>query len=767
MNMKSFHSRLMFFVILGMLVTYNIFGQQIDLKWQVGYHKTETERPAEWMPATVPGAVQLDVMKGENFKQPWWFAENVQQFDRLERVYFTYQADFKKPDLKNGNRLFFFSKGIDYQFKIYLNNRQIWEQEGMFTYVDVDLTDFLQDNNELKIVLMPPPDLGQSNPIHNARESAKPAYSWGWDWNPRLITRGIWDETFLTVRKPVRLKDAVLEYTFNNDLTKAQLHLNIQGVQLSGKSFKWTLKDPQGKVVLEKQGQLTADEQPVESTLDSPALWWPNGYGTPNLYSNELALMDSNGEIIEKYANKVGFRKVKLVLNTGAGGSSFPMTQPQSPACFEVNNRRIFAKGCNWAPIESFPGVATPERYREQLVLAQQAHFNLFRINGVGYVNKESFFDICDELGIMVWQEFPLSAMNYPDKAAFLKVLEQEAGSIVKRVKKHACLALWSGGNELFLRWGGMTEQSRALRLLNSVCYRLDPQTPFIFTSPIYGIAHGHYLFYDSEMEQEVFQWMPSARQTAYAEFGIASTANVEIPKSIIPAEELFPPQNKGSYLRHHAFNAWGKDRWLNLGTLQKYFGEINSLEEMVQYSQFLQCEGLKFIYEEARWQKPFCAMALNWCYNEPWPAAANNSIISYPSVIKPAYYHIANACRPVLASIRVPKFQWKEGDDFACDLFLLNDSYDAIEKAAVTISLQYDGKEETLSRWDFNGTEAFQNKQGPTAHFRIPQMKTNLFSVAVKVEGKSEFNSIYTFVYSGTNVKKIFPSKKYYEGKE
>jgi beta-mannosidase len=159
--------------------------------------------------------------------------------------------------------------------------------------------------------------------------------------------------------------------------------------------------------------------------------------------------------------------------------------------------------------------------------------------------------------------------------------------------------------------------------------------------------------------------------------------------------------------------------------------------------------------------------MALNWCYQDPWPAAGNNSIIAYPNVVKPAYYHVANACRPVLASIRVPKFQWREGDEFACDLFLLNDLYDAIEKAVISVVLQYDGKEETLVRWDFDGTEAFKNKQVPTTYFRIPPMKTNLFTVSVRVEGKSEYNSVYVLPYAGVDVQRIVPSKRYYEGKE
>jgi beta-mannosidase len=202
----------------------------------------------------------------------------------------------------------------------------------------------------------------------------------------------------------------------------------------------------------------------------------------------------------------------------------------------------------------------------------------------------------------------------------------------------------------------------------------------------------------------------------------------------------------------------WQPESWLEISTLEKYFGKMQLLEELVQYSQLLQCEGYKFIFEEARRQKPFCAMALNWCYQEPWPSAANNSLLNWPNVIKPAYYHVANACRPTLASIRIPKFEWKEGDDFVGELFLLNDAYESIAKAAVTVTLCYDGKEETMIRWDFPGTEDFKNVQGPTTHFRIPRMTSNLFTVKVTVEGKSEYNSVYTLVYSGKDVKKVVP---------
>jgi beta-mannosidase len=198
---------------------------------------------------------------------------------------------------------------------------------------------------------------------------------------------------------------------------------------------------------------------------------------------------------------------------------------------------------------------------------------------------------------------------------------------------------------------------------------------------------------------------------------------------------------------------------------IEKYFGKIESLEGLVKYSQLLQCEGFKFIYEEARRQKPFCSMALNWCYQEPWPTAANNSLICWPNETKPVYYHVTNACRPVLASVRIPKFEWTEGEDFTCDLYLLNDTYDRLANEKVSVVMQYDGTEKVLTSWDCPGGEGFKNIKGPSVQAKIPAMKANLFSIHVRVEGKPQYNSTYMLVFSGQNVQKRFPPEGYYRG--
>ena len=765
------NNRLIIFIILSMY-TINAVSQLQSMEWQIAYHKEEMGQSDKWVTAQVPGAVQLDIMRGEAYAQPWWYGDNFHQFDWMESWYFTYKTHFKKPALKKDERLFFFSKGIDYQFRIYLNNQKIWEQEGMFTYVDLDLTNYLERENELKIVVMPIPTIGvpyekgKESYRQNARESAKPAVSYGWDWHPRLVTRGIWDETGLIIRNQSRLSDVKLDYSLNAALTDADISLGIEGNQIAGKEIRWVLTDPEGKTVVEKQLSLNDDKRIIHHTLPEIRLWWPNGYGTPSLYTSDLFLLDQNKRVLEQRSRKIGFRKVRLIMNEKLREESgFPKTRTVAPISLEINNRRIFAKGSNWVHPELFVGLITPELYRKQLILAKEANFNLLRVWGGGITNKEAFYDICDELGIMVWQEFPLACNNYTDDEKYLKILKQEAGSIIGRVRKHASLAIWSGGNELFNSWSGMTDQSLALRLLNSLCYKLDRHTPFIYTSPLYGIGHGHYIFYDRERDEDLYQWMARAENTAYTEFAVPGSANMEVLKSFIPKEDLFPPKLNTAWESHHAMGAWQADSWLEMPTLENYFGKMESIEELVAYSQMLQCEGLKFIYEEARRQKPYCSMALSWCYQEPWPTAANNSLINWPNEVKPAYHHVAKACRPILASARIPKFEWSAGELFSCDLFMLNDAYRSLEKSRIEVVLQYDDKEILLMRWDCPASDDFRNVEGPTATAVIPEMKRDLFTLSIRVAGKPEYNSSYLLHFSGNNSKRALPSEAYYRG--
>ncbi|MBN1791379.1 MAG: hypothetical protein JW830_12835 [Bacteroidales bacterium] len=725
-------------------------GQQVtSLDWELGYNRDAASEVLNWIPAVVPGAVQLDIARAEKY-DTWYYAENWKDYLWMEDAFFTYRASFDRPALKTGERVYFYAGGIDYIFDILLNDESIFHQEGMFTPVKLDLTDRLKSLNEIRIVIHPvpksrklPADRSQAN------QSVKPAVSYGWDWHPRLVPSGIWDECGLITEPAGAIASFDLSYKLSNNLDLADISFRAGGKKICGCRYSWTLQDDTDQVILEKEGVCRNDSIIFNAVLKDPVLWWPHDQGKPALYTSRLRTTDNEGRQIRLHESKVGFRRVRLVMNSQADPDGFPKSRRLPPIQVEINGRRIFCKGTNWVNPEVFPGIITAVRYEELIDRALEANFNMFRIWGGGIVNKESFYDLCDRKGMLVWQEFPLACNNYPDEPHYLEILKQESSSIISRLKKHPCLTLWCGGNELFNSWGGMTDQSLALRLLNSQCLELDPGTPFIPTSPIEGMGHGHYVFRDFDSGEEVFARMNRSRFTAYTEFGMPAPASVAILKTIIPPDELWPPAPGGSWESHHAYKAWVGNTWLNQDMIEDYFGKSATLEELVAHGQLIQGEGYKYIFEEARRQKPYCSMVLNWCYNEPWPTAANNSLVSWPNIPKPGFYQVSKACRPVLASARLQKFTWMPGEKFVTELWMLNDSQQEVKTGKVTASLVTGSLKVFLGTWQYNNLRANANLKGQEFTIDIPDWPAGEFKLLLEAEGKPEWNSEYTLMIS------------------
>ena len=191
-------------------------------------------------------------------------------------------------------------------------------------------------------------------------------------------------------------------------------------------------------------------------------------------------------------------------------------------------------------------------------------------------------------------------------------------------------------------------------------------------------------------------------------------------------------------------------DTWLCEQIINDYFGPSHSLEQLVARGQWLQAEGLKFIYEESRRQKPRCAMAINWCFNEPWPTAANQSLISWPARPKPALAEVANACRPITLSCRVTKFLWHNGETMDLDVFLLNDKYDSLSRTDIQYKLKIGAFETIVSTWNFNGSDDQNtNIQGPSFTVLLPRIE-NVTELEILLECREfpEWNQRYRLRY-------------------
>jgi beta-mannosidase len=708
--------------------------RSFPLAWQLARLADRDSLPKseDWILATVPGAVQLDWAKAKGLPD-WNWGANVRAYDGLEDFFWLYSATIPQVDLAEGERLVLAGTGVDYHAEFRVEGKTLLVHTGLCTPFELDLTEYASGAS-LEILVHPAPKRPGSTPDRSeASAVTKPAVSYGWDWHPRLIPLGLSDEVRLEVRPARFIRDVNFRYELSPDFSETRIVVDVDANVPS--SFTWRLSDPEGNVVI--------DSTKPAATLASPRLWWTHDHGEQNLYLLEVTLEAPGGSTIRR---KVGFRRVRLVMTEEAWEhpAAFPKSRSHPPTTVELNGRRIFARGTNWVNPEIFHGKISGETYRPLLNLARTANFNLLRCWGGAPVGKESFFDLCDELGLLVWQEFPLACNAYPDDPAYLEDLDRESRAIIQRARQHPCLALWCGGNELFNAWSRMDDQSHALRLLNRNCFDLDRHTPFLPTAPVDGMGHGDYRFLD-ENNRDIFQIFQESSCTAYSEFGCPSISSVEYLKTFIPAEELWPPRPGTSWEVHHAFNSWSEDPniWISTRAIEHYFGASETLEDLVYRGQWLQAEGYKSVFEEARRQSPRCAMALNWCFNEPWPTAANNSLLNYPAIPKPAFEAVREACRPALVSARIPKFQWQAGEVFHAEIWLLSDAPSAFPGGEVWAALVCGQTRTELLRWSFSGLDPQKNLPGPTVRAILPA-RAGEFYLEVGVVGREEWNSSY-----------------------
>lgn len=715
--------------------------------WRLSYSTEKNGTPKDPIPATVPGAVGLDYAKAKNYP-PYYFGTNFKLFDWMEDCFFFYDTTLRF-DCKPGETALLSFEGIDYRYEITLDGRVVSAGEGAFTPVRLDVTEYAGRNTALRVTLFPVPKVVPTPQDRSqAAGCCKPASSYGWDWHPRLIPSGLWKEVYLEILAPGTPRFPEVSYRLSEDLTSVVIEAQV--TCFGNGPLTAELLDPAGVVVAAAQ----ADGRDREAasfvlSLENPQLWYPRGYGDQPRYTLRVA-----GS--ETVTRKLGFRRSKLVLNQGAtddGNDGFwPRGPLPVPMQLEINGVPVFVKGSNWVNTEIFPCLATNQRYDELLQMAYDANMNLLRIWGGQYINHEHFYDRCDELGILIWQEFMLSCNGYPDEDGYLAVLEQEATTIIKRLRSHPCLAFWCGGNELFNTWSWMTCQSHPIRLLDRLCYELDRFTPFHMTSPLHGVSHGSYVKAvppDVPTEEFICR-VKQTRSTAYTEFGCNGASPKEYLLKYIMDEETYRDCNKDNpvWVGHHGFDAWEKDSWLGIPEVDYFFGGHTDVDDMVEKSIYLQDLGYISLFEEMRRQAPYCAMAVNWDFNEPWPCAAGNSLVNWPAEPKSALQAVAQALRPTLLSLEAPRNRYLTGETLTGTVWILNDAPDGADPVTAQVYLLANGEKKLLCTLETGAVAPRSN--GKFGGFTLPITEDlpERFAVTVECEARPEWNSTYRFVH-------------------
>lgn len=708
--------------------------------WDLSQSKRKREGYAKTVKTKVPSNV-LSVWGRANGIGSIYENNNESRYAGLEDLYWRYSTSV---EIDGGwDRVFLVLESVEYSFTLYINGKQILRHEGMYTPVRADISRFASQKADIEIVIDPAPKVKDVEPQRGTGKecsnSCMPAFQYGWDWAPRYIALGIVGQVYIEYRNAPFISDHSESYRLNEDMTEAIVRFDYR-LEGSGE-LTVSVADPEGRTVSEIKKQ-TSGSGSLKLSMKAPRLWYPRGYGEQNVYTIKWVLK-SDGEIHDSGKKNLAFRRVRMVHNglTHQNGSVMEI-----PCTIELNGVRVFAKGSNFVPPRlSFEEIG--EDVTERLLdLAEGANFNILRIWGGGFVMPDSFYDSCDRRGIMIWQEFPLSCANYRGTEAYLRTLRQEAGSIVRRLRTHGCLVLWCGGNELWCKWSDrMTYSSPALRTLDQLTFKLDPDTPFWQTSPLPGIKHGGYYMRYHSTGREILEDFVESSHLAFTEFGSGCVSEYEVLEKILNKEELTAPEQYGIWESRH-----GK-MWAGFEDVRALtgIGEDSTLKETADSANELQGECYKALFEAVRHKQPRTSMAINWDFNEPWATLAGNELISFPYRPRPSYYKVRDALRSVMLSLGFSRLRWSPKEKMTLTPWILNDS-DALLPPSKAILRAKAGDttvfEKTL---EFSQVQPRSNAALDPLEINAPECPDRKLKLEITSTTNEDLNSEYTlFVF-------------------
>ncbi len=640
-------------------------------EWEWSNRAARRHNLGGWRPVKIPASVQTALAEAGEIKHPYHDL-NSREAAWIEHRDWVYGLDFNSPDLPSGGRAFLEFESVDDDCLVYLNGKMLAKNEGPGAPFSVEIgPELSQGSNQLIIVVKaPPPEFPQIGWTWQTR-SLKGRMGYGWDFAPRLVRVGIVGRVNLRVTGPARLNDFWVRSALSPDYRLATLTLQACLAAGSDRAVLFSVWR-QNRLVAEATATPDADGLATANLeLASPELWWPNGLGEQPLYTAHAETAENS----DRLETTFGLRRLGWSQRPGASEGEWPFT-------LVVNGRRIFQKGWNWVPADQMGGPAADERALSLLRLARQAGVNMLRCWGGADPETPAFYDECDRLGLLVWQEFPMSSAGIsnvpPADPAYLARLEIYAGEVVKARRNHPCLALWGGGNELTEEGNQpLTPGHPYARCLQAVLNLFDPGRQFRPSSPLgpefdadpekgeLWDVHGPWEY--SERWPGPQYWRFNAiNPLLHSETGLPGESSLATQKQYLPAGY---PIRQNPARRHH-----GGDWWDHQSTIEKLFGPVQDDEQYILASQWVQAEGLRYAVEASRRRWPHNAGVFPWQLNEPWPLAVCTSAVEYTGQPKPAYYAVKQAYRPRLAAVRYAGLKLPEGESWEGELWFLND---------------------------------------------------------------------------------------------
>ena len=642
------------------------------------------------IPAQVPGCVHLDLMRENLIPDPYLdLNEAVVQWIGFTDWEYSTQFDVT-PEAMREERIDLVCEGLDTIATVWVNDVEVGRSENIHVERRFDVKAQLRlGSNAIRIrfdsavtwaranmaklgELPHASSFSGSEPFHFIRKNA---CNFGWDWGPGLTTVGVWKPIRLECWSVARIKSvrpmvkvanekvAVVDFELELELARMDAGISALGVQL-------VISDETDRNVEVVYTLVNNMTWTVPVTLRDPSIWWPTGYGEQPLYKAHLDVShEQSGALLDEWDAQIGLREVELDTSPDAIGAAWTV---------KINGREVWCKGANWIPDDVFlPRANDPARLRQRLQQAKDAGMNMIRVWGGGIYETDAFYDICDELGLLVWQDFLFACAAYSEAESMWQSIEEEARFNVTRLSRHPSLVLWNGCNENiwgFFDWGWEKKlQGKAwgagyyFDLLPRVVAEVDPSRPYWPGSPYSGSmqihpladAYGNKHMWDTWNEVSFSHFRRYSPRFA-SEFGHQAPPTWATLTRAIPQGKRDPLSP--SMLSHQ--KAAGGQEKLHARLLE-HFGMPDELDEWIYLNQLVQARALTVACEWFRTRSQ-CRGALYWQLNDCWPVCSW-SAIDGDGRPKPLYYATKRFFRPRLLSIQ------PDGDGLA--LWAHNDS--------------------------------------------------------------------------------------------
>lgn len=630
-----------------------------------GNWKFKKKGDEQWQAAVVPGTVHRALLENGSIEDPFYRSneDTLQWIEKEDWEYYTtFEVDETLLEKQHIELLF---KGLDTYAHVFLNEESVLSADNMFREWKREIKPFLKlGENTLRIEFPSPiktvqpawDALGYELPTDMRVMTRKAPYHYGWDWGPRLVTSGIWRPVLLEVWDNARITNLhIRQDSLDRKRASLKAIFEIESTLEQTATLRIDGKFDQGEVeVLLAPGIHTYE---VLFEIKRPRKWWPNGLGDAYLYevTGELWVED---QIQDRTTDRIGLRTIEWVVEPDAQGETFYA---------RVNGVPVFMKGANYIPQDNLLSRVTQEKYEDLIADAVAANMNMLRVWGGGIYEEDTFYDLCDENGLLVWQDFMFACAMYPGDSAFLENVKQEAVDNIRRLRNHPSIALWCGNNEIdegWHNWGWQDAFTKAQRKsiwndYQNIFHKVLPEAvtahdsgAFYWpSSPRYGRGdarsntEGDSHYWGVWHDELPFDTLLENVPRFMSEYGFQSFPELATIKSFSIEEDW---DIESDVMTTHQKHPRGNQ--LIRTYMERDYQMPDSFPHFLYLSQLLQAEGMKTGIEAQRRAMPYCMGTLYWQLNDCWPVASWAGRDSYGRW-KALHYFARKAYAPVLVS--------------------------------------------------------------------------------------------------------------------